>query len=40
VDAAVNIKELDAAHNKFSLHLDDPGNFLRLLAALRLLVCH
>jgi hypothetical protein len=40
VDMAINIKELDTAHNKFSLHLDDPGNFLRLSAALRLLVHH
>jgi hypothetical protein len=38
VDAAVNIEEPDAAHDKFSLHPDDPGNFLRLSAALCLLV--
>jgi multidrug efflux pump subunit AcrA (membrane-fusion protein) len=38
VDAAVNIEEPDTAHDKFSLHPDDPGNFLRLSAALRLLV--
>ena len=38
VDVAVNIKEPDAAHDKFSLHPDDPGNFLRLSAALHLLV--
>jgi len=40
VDVAINIVELDTAHNKFSLHLDDPGNFLRLSAALCLLVHH
>ena len=38
VDAAVNIVEPDAINNKFSLHPDNPGNFLKLSAALRLLV--
>jgi len=38
VDAADDIVEPDAAHDKFALHPDDPGNFLRLSAALRLLV--
>ena len=38
VDVAINIEEPDAAQDKFSLHLDDLGNFLRLSAALHLLV--
>jgi hypothetical protein len=35
-----NIIDPEASNNKFSLHLDNPVNFLRLSATLRLLVCH
>jgi hypothetical protein len=38
VDTDDNIIEQDAINDKFSLHPDDPTNFLRLSAALRLLV--
>jgi hypothetical protein len=34
-----NIIDLEASNDKFSLHPDDPVNFLRLSAALQLLVC-
>ena len=34
-----NIIDLEASNDKFSLHLNNLLNFLRLLAALRLLVC-
>ena len=38
LDVDDNIIELDASNDKFSLHLDNPANLLRLSAALRLLV--
>jgi hypothetical protein len=38
LDADDNIIEPDASNDKFSLHLDDLANFLRLSAVLRLLV--
>jgi hypothetical protein len=34
VDTGDNGVELDTAHDKFSLHPDNPSNFLRLSAAL------
>jgi hypothetical protein len=37
-DTDDNILEPDASNDKFSLHPDDPANFLKLSAALRLLV--
>jgi hypothetical protein len=33
-----NIIDLEASNDKFSLHLDNPVNFLRLSAALQLLI--
>ena len=40
LDVDDNIIELDASKDKFSLHLDNLANFLRLSAVLQLLVCH
>jgi len=35
-----NVADPDLAHNKFSLHPDDPKNFLKLCCVLRIFVQH